>query len=107
VGSLGETRKVLEQYRPGTLRLLLIALGLATAAAYVAYTQAPHTVEFFGTRAMIFSAPFCLLGLLRFWWLVTRPPRGDSPTDEMLRDWPFMLNLAVWGVVVLAIVYRG
>jgi len=32
--------------------------------------------------------------------------RAESPTQEMLRDVPFVLNLVAYGVVVVAIVYQ-
>jgi decaprenyl-phosphate phosphoribosyltransferase len=102
---LGETRKVLLSYRPDHLRLALYVLGAATTAAYAVYTRSAHTVSFFGTGNMIWTAPFCLAGILRFMRLVTRPGRTDSPTEEMLRDVPFMLNLGLWGAAVLAIIY--
>jgi decaprenyl-phosphate phosphoribosyltransferase len=53
--------------------------------------------------------PFSALGILRFLQLALWRPRAESPTDAVLRDWPFLLNLAAWGAVVIAIiyVYRG
>ncbi len=103
-GEVGKTRRALERYQLSHIRVALYALGAATTAAYVFYTQAPHTVTFFGTRNMIFTAPFCALGMWRFLVLATRRS-GESPTEEMLRDGPFMLNLLLWGVAVLAIIY--
>ena len=32
--------------------------------------------------------------------------KAESPTQEMLRDVPFVLNLVVWVIVVVAIVYQ-
>lgn len=104
-GSLGKTRAVLDRYQASHLRAALYVLGAATCVAYVFYTQSAHTIDFFGTRAMIFTAPFCVAGIGRFLWLVTRHPTGDSPTEAMLRDWLFMLNLALWAGAVLAIIY--
>jgi hypothetical protein len=64
-------------------------------------------VSFFGTERMIWTAPFCAFGIGRFLILVTQHARGDSPTEAMLKDWPFMANLALWGGAVLAIIYFG
>ena len=51
-----------------------------------------------------------MFGILRFLFLVSgRAGRGlkaESPTQEMLRDVPFVLNLMLWVIVVVAIVYR-
>ena len=47
---------------------------------------------------------------MRFLQLVSgkagRGLKAESPTQEMLRDVPFVLNLVVWVVVVVAIVYQ-
>lgn len=103
---VGKTRSVLSQYRGPHLRGILYVLAVLTSVAYILYTQDPHTVRFFGGRGMIATAPFCMVGIIRYLTLLGRP-HGDSPTEAMLRDRPFMANLALWGVVVLAIVYVG
>lgn len=99
------TRAALAGYRVGWVRLAMLVLGLATAAAYVLYTVDAHTVEFFGTNELAWSAPFCVVGLARFAWLALKSPRPESPTDAMLRDGIFLSNLVAWGVVILVIVY--
>jgi 4-hydroxybenzoate polyprenyltransferase len=99
------TRAALAGYRVGWVRVAMVALSAATAAAYIAYTVDPHTVEFFGTRKLPWSAPFCVMGLARFAWLALVRPGNESPTDAMLRDGVFLMNLVAWGVVILVIVY--
>jgi decaprenyl-phosphate phosphoribosyltransferase len=100
------TRAALAGYRVSWVRAGMAVLGAATAAAYVLYTIDPHTVAFFRTRDLPWSAPFCVVGLARFAWLALRPGSGgDSPTDAMLRDAVFLVNLMAWAVVILVIVY--
>jgi decaprenyl-phosphate phosphoribosyltransferase len=83
---------------------------VATAATYVAYTLDPLTRAEFNTNYLWLTAPNVAFGILRFLQLVSgRAGRGlkaESPTQEMLRDVPFVLNLVVWVVVVVAIVYQ-
>ena len=100
-----DTRASLAGYRVRTLRIALAILAGATVVAYGLYTQDDHTVGFFGTRALIATVPFSALGILRFLQLALWRPREESPTDAVLRDWPFLLNLAAWGAVVIAIIY--
>ncbi len=105
--TLGATRRVLQRYRMSHLRAVLWLLGVGTTLAYVFYTLSAHTVSFFGTQRMLWTAPFCAFGIARFLILVTQHARGDSPTEAMLKDWPFMTNLALWAGAVLAIIYFG
>lgn len=100
-----DTRASLAGYRVRTLRVALALLAGATVVAYALYTQDDHTVGFFGTRALIITVPFAALGIFRFLQLALWRPRPESPTDAVLRDWPFLVNLAVWGAVVIAIIY--
>jgi 4-hydroxybenzoate polyprenyltransferase len=97
-------RPALRGYRADILRLAMYATGAASLACYVLYTQAEHTVRFFGTTRMIYSAPFAAVGLWRFFTLV-QSPDGDSPTEEMLRDVPFMMSALAYGAAVTFIIY--
>ena len=71
------------------------------------YTLDPATAQHFGTTRLIFSVPFTLFGVLRFLRLVSNRGDADSPTEQMLRDIPFLVNLALWAVAVTAILYFG
>jgi 4-hydroxybenzoate polyprenyltransferase len=99
-------RPVLRGYSASVLRWALILFGFSTFISYVAYTRAEHTVSFFGTTRMLWTTPFAALGILRFWFLVQKDD-AESPTEAILRDVPFMMNLALWaGAVVMIIYYR-
>jgi 4-hydroxybenzoate polyprenyltransferase len=101
----GATRAVLRSYRMSALRVALWVTGGASLIAYVLYTRAPHTLEFFGTTRMVWTAPCAAYGLLRFYALVTREGVDDSPTDMMLKDAPFVLNFLLWAAAVTLIIY--
>jgi decaprenyl-phosphate phosphoribosyltransferase len=108
--SAGKQRQALRAYTPMSLNIALAVTGAATAVTYVAYTLDPTTREFFHSNYLWLTAPFTAFGMLRFLYLVSgragRGLRAESPTQEMLRDVPFMLNLMLWVVVIVAIVYR-
>ena len=106
----GKQRAALEAYGPRSLNIALALTGIATAVTYVAYTLDPDTRAFFHSNHLWLTVPFTVFGIARFLFLVSgRAGRGlkaESPTQEMLRDVPFVLNLVLWGVVVVAIVYQ-
>jgi decaprenyl-phosphate phosphoribosyltransferase len=106
----GRQRAALDAYTAGSLTLALAATGLATVVTYIAYTLDPATRAYFHSDYLWLTAPFTVFGIWRFLLLVSgRAGRGikaESPTQEMLRDVPFMLNLVLWAVVVMAIVYQ-
>ena len=99
-----DQRSVLSRYDARVLNLMLYLFGAAALVAFVMYTLAEHTVNFFHTTRMVWSAPFAAFGIARFAVLVRRST-ADSPTDAMLRDIPFMLNAILWGAAVCVIIY--
>jgi decaprenyl-phosphate phosphoribosyltransferase len=104
-GSSHVTRAALSGYSLAVVRPAMYVLAIATCAAYVAYTLEPHTIELFHTRNLVFSAPFVALGIARFLSLALWSPRIDSPTDAMLRDPWFLLDLVAATATVLYIIY--
>jgi len=97
-------REVLGDYDPQVLRVLLIVLGVATAAAYTIYTRTQHTNELFGGGQLLYTVPFAVFGIYRFIRIVNRTDRAESPTDSMLRDPWFVVNLVLYAATVVAIV---
>jgi 4-hydroxybenzoate polyprenyltransferase len=104
-GAIGGTRAALAGYRVPVVRAAMIVLAIATCATYALYTQDAHTVTSFGTRQLIWSAPFAVIGIGRFMTLALWRPRQDSPTEAMLRDPLFLANLVAWATLIVALVY--
>ncbi|HEY1550103.1 MAG TPA: UbiA prenyltransferase family protein [Kofleriaceae bacterium] len=93
------TRAALSGYRLSVVKPTIYLLAIATCAAYVAYTLD------IGTRGLVYSAPFVAIGIIRFLSLALWRPRIDSPTDAMLRDPWFLLDLVAATATVLYIIY--
>ena len=106
----GKQRAALEAYSARSLNVALAVTGTATLLTYVAYTTDSVTRAFFNSNYLWLTAPFTAFGIVRFLQLVSghagRGIRAESPTQEMLRDVPFVLNLMLWVVVVAAVVYK-
>jgi 4-hydroxybenzoate polyprenyltransferase len=104
-GQTTETRAALAGYRIGHLRLAMYGLAVVTCAAYLAYTVDEHTVHMFGTERLPYSSPFVALGLFRYLYLALWRPVDDSPTEAMMKDPWFLLDLAAAAATVLYIIY--
>ena len=99
------TRAALAGYRIEVVRVAMIVLAAVTCAAFVAYTVSPRTIEFFGTDRLIYVVPFAILGVIRFLMLALWRTTPESPTDAMLRDPWFLLDLAAASAVTLYAIY--
>ena len=98
-------RSVLRDYSLRHLDVGLVVVAVLTAAAYAMYTLAPQTRAYFGTTHLVFTTPFVFLGIGRFLLLLRRRDDPRSPTDAMIRDVPFVLNIVAWAVVVIWAIY--
>jgi decaprenyl-phosphate phosphoribosyltransferase len=105
-GKAALQRAALEQYTKRGLDVALALTGLATVATYLVYTLDPRTEAFFHTATLWPSSLFVLLGVGRFLQLVKSRPKSESPTQEMLRDGPFVAIVLFWVVLVMWVVYR-
>ena len=98
-------RSVLRHYRARPLKLLMILNGVVTIVAYVLATLDPTNVVYFGSNRLAFTTVFTAFGIIRFVRLVSYRPEAESPTEEMLRDKPFLLNIVAWFIAVVVTVY--
>jgi 4-hydroxybenzoate polyprenyltransferase len=99
------TRAVLEQYSLPFLDQMINVVTASTVVAYSLYAVDPTTADRLGTRQLVWTVPLVLFGIFRFLFLLYRRNDARSPTDAILRDPPFLANLALWGIVVIALIY--
>ena len=99
-------RAALGAYSPRVLTVALALTGVASVVTYLAYTLDPDTRAMFRSEWLWVTAIHPLFGVFRFLELVAGRPKAESPTQEMLRDTPFVMNLVLWMIEVVTIVYR-
>ncbi len=106
----GKQRAALDSYSKGALNGALAITGILTVVTYVAYTLDPATREFFHSDWLWVTAPMTAFGIGRFYQLVSsktaKAAKAESPTQAMLSDVPFVLNVFLWVVIVATLVYR-
>lgn len=99
-------RAALQQYSAAALTTALAITGFGSVATYLAYTLDTGTQAFFDSKWLWVTTIHPLFGVVRFLQLVVGRPKAESPTQEMLRDTPFMMNLMLYVVEIIVIVYR-
>lgn len=102
----GKQRLALESYRASGLDLALTLTAVATVGTYLAYTLDSHTRTFFRTDWLWTSTLFVVLGVFRFLFIVRNRPKAESPTQEILRDGPFVGIMMGWVMLVVWTVYH-
>jgi 4-hydroxybenzoate polyprenyltransferase len=99
-------RVALESYSTKGLDWALGITATSTVLTYVVYTLDGATRAFFRTDWLWPSTILVALGVFRFLQLVRASSKAESPTQEMLRDGPFVAILLGWVILVMWLVYQ-
>jgi 4-hydroxybenzoate polyprenyltransferase len=98
-------RSALGAYNSRLLDQLVAVVTSATVLAYSVYTIAPETVSKFHGRPLYLTIPFVLYGIFRYLYLMYAEEKGGNPSEHLFRDLPTLINVILWGVALLAILY--
>jgi len=102
-----EQRQVLTHYSPAFLDQMINVVTAGTVIAYAVWAISPETVEKFDTRDLIYTMPFVLFGIFRYLYLIYQRPSERNPTEAILGDKPFLVNILLWVTSVLWVIYGG
>ena len=102
-----EQRGVLSHYSPAFLDQMINVVTASSVLAYSLYAMSDDTVEHFGSDHLIYTVPLVLYGIFRYLYLMYQRATRLNPTEAILRDGPFVVNILLWGLAVVWIVYFG
>jgi 4-hydroxybenzoate polyprenyltransferase len=102
-----EQRKVLTHYGTAFLDQMINVVTASTVVSYALYSISEETVQRFNTPFLAYTIPFVLFGIFRYLYLVYQHPNRLNPTEAVVRDLPSLINILLWGVVVLGIIYAA
>ncbi len=98
-------RPVLLEYNTYFLDQMISLVTASTLICYILYTVDDDTVAKFGSKALLYTTPFVLYGLFRYYYLVHQKKTGGDPTSEFLSDLPLLANVILWAASVVVILY--
>lgn len=99
-------RAVLSEYSPYLLDQMISVVTASTVLAYALYTISAETITKFGTGNLIFTVPFVLFGIFRYLYLIHQKNAGGSPEHILVTDKPLMIDILLWVIAALIILYR-
>jgi 4-hydroxybenzoate polyprenyltransferase len=100
-----DQRKVLSSYSPAFLDQMINVVSASSVVCYALYAIAPQTTEKYHTEHLVYTIPLVLFGIFRYLYLMYQAKDAKSPTDAILSDAPFLVNMGLWAAAVLWIVY--
>lgn len=98
-------RRTLDEYDPYLLDQMISIVTASTVVAYALYTMAPEVEAKLQTSHLNLTIPFVLYGIFRYLYLVHRKEQGGNPTKMLLTDWPLLVNVGLWLLALVLILY--
>jgi len=96
-------RASLNEYSLPLLDQMIAVVISATIIAYSLYTfSAPNLPA---NHAMMLTIPFVLYGVFRYLYLIQVKSLGGSPEEIFLSDLPLIIDLGLWALAVIGILY--
>lgn len=111
-GRADSVRKVLKYYNSEQLNFAVLFVAGLTIASYTIYTLSSSLPDQplrsvytpFHSPYLPLTIPFTVFGITRFYLLLSRETE-DSPTELILRDWPFITNIVLWGALMTVLYF--
>ena len=98
-----EHRAILREYTPRLLDEMIAIITSAAVMAYSLYTfSAPNLPP---NHSMMLTIPFVLYGIFRYLYLIHVKNKGGSPEELLIEDMPLIIDILLWGIAVVAILY--
>jgi len=98
-------RKSLDEYNPYFLDQMIGITTASTLMGYILYTLSEDAIKKFGGTDLIYTVPFVIYGIFRYLYLIHMKRQGGNPAMALLRDWPLMVDVALWGLSVVVVLY--
>ncbi len=95
-------RPVLSEYSMALLDEITSTLSAATVTTYSLYTFFSHAKR---GGYMMLTIPFVLYGVLRYQYLIHTKNEGGNPEDILLKDKPTVINILLWILSVIVLLY--
>ena len=95
----GEHRAILREYSPYLLDQMISVVTASTLMAYALYTMDQGVQQKLGTEHLIYTVPFVIYGIFRYLYLVHQRLEGGDPSELILADRWFLVNVLIWALV--------
>lgn len=98
-------RETLKAYNLPFLDQLISVVTSSTVLAYALYTFSAPNLP--GNHTMMLTIPFVIYGVFRYLFLIHVRHWTIPPDEVLLKDRPSQINIGLWGLLAIAILYIG
>lgn len=94
-------RPVLEEYSAAFVDQMIAVVTAATVISYALWT----TIGYTRNPNMIYTLPFALYGIFRYLYIAYHKEEGGAPELVLLTDKPLLVDVFLWGITVIILLY--
>jgi len=98
-------RKILDKYSAYLLDQLIGVVTASVVVVYMLYSFSGEVSKKLGTENLFLTIPFVIYGIFRYLYLIHKEEMGGSPTRAMINDRPLLINIVLWLITVIVILY--
>jgi 4-hydroxybenzoate polyprenyltransferase len=102
-GAANDHRKILNEYSVEYLDGMNHLVTTGAVISYSLYTFSATNLP--ANHIMMATIPFVIYGVFRYQYLIQIKGEGGAPEMLLYKDLPFLLDLVLWGVAVVLIMY--
>lgn len=95
-------RPVLNEYSLELLDEITSTISSATITTYALYTFFSRSGKDY---LMMVTIPFVVYGILRYQYLIHTKNEGGSPEDILIKDRPLIINILLWILTAIYVLY--
>lgn len=98
-------RATYKSYNLTLLDEMLRLVTISTFITYLLYTVEAQTILVANTNVALITVPFVLYALFRYMYLIYVKGEGSAPDEVLLKDYPLLISILLWGLTFIAIIY--
>lgn len=95
------------QYNFYFIDQVIVIITSSIVIVYMFYTVDARTVKEFGTNHLMYSIPFVYYGIFRYLYVIHKFHKEGDPTRILFSDKKMQLNITLWIIVCIAVIYFG
>ena len=100
-----EHRKILGEYSIILLDQMIVVVTAASIVSYALYTLDSATINKFHTENLVYTIPFVILGMFRYFYLIYKKNLGDRPEEILFNDIGIIITVLLWITTIGFIIY--
>lgn len=101
----GEHRRILNEYSVPMLDQMISIVTASLIMAYSMTTFSAPAVPQEPYPVLMLTIPFVVYGIFRYIYLIYQRDGGGTPEELVLQDRPLTINIILWGLTVLGLLF--